>query len=66
MDLYERVLALAPAVAERFVFMSACARTTRAEEFLERVPNLRLDKPFGPATAREFIQRFLWDRRRVS
>jgi PAS domain S-box-containing protein len=44
MDLYDRVLALAPDQAERMVFLSGGAFTRRAREFLERHPSL--EKPF--------------------
>ncbi len=44
--LYEEVRAIAPAQAERMVFVTGGAFTLRAREFLESVPNLRLGKPF--------------------
>jgi PAS domain S-box-containing protein len=47
MELYERLLGLAPDQAERVVFMTGGAFTPSTREFLERVPNARLEKPFS-------------------
>jgi CheY-like chemotaxis protein len=46
MDLYAEVEKLAPARAATFVFLTGGAFTDRARDFLARVPNPRLDKPF--------------------
>jgi len=35
-----------PGLADRVVFMTGGAFTPRAREFLARLPNLRLEKPF--------------------
>ncbi len=48
MDLHEALMRARPELAERTVFMSGGAYTDQAQEFLERVPNRRLDKPFRP------------------
>ena len=45
-QLYDRVRAARPALAERFVFMSGGAFTSRDRAFLDRVHNPRVDKPF--------------------
>ena len=45
-ELYQRVLGEQPQLAERFVFMTGGA-TGSAEEFLERIPNEKLAKPFS-------------------
>lgn len=50
MDFHAELLRVQPALAERTVFMTGGTFTERAEEFLERVPNLRLDKPFDRQT----------------
>jgi CheY-like chemotaxis protein len=50
--LYEELLEVAPAQAERMVFMTGGAFTARARDFLERVPNARVDKPFDVAALR--------------
>lgn len=44
-----------PALADRVVFISGGAFTPLASEYVERVKNLRLDKPFDPARLREVI-----------
>jgi len=48
MDLHEALQQSSPALAERMVFMTGGAYTDRAQEFLERMPTRRLDKPFRP------------------
>ena len=55
MDVYDQVLAAAPAVGERMVFMTGGAFTGRAREFLERVPNARFDKPVDHRWLRTFV-----------
>ncbi len=55
MDVYERCRARDPDLADRFVFISGGAFTDRAREFLERVENPRIDKPFDPARVVEAV-----------
>jgi CheY-like chemotaxis protein len=45
MQFYQRILRLAPDLARRMVFVTGGAFTTAAREFLDRVPNPRIDKP---------------------
>jgi hypothetical protein len=45
MDLGDALARELPEQAERMVFMTGGAFTAAAAEFLERVPNPRLDKP---------------------
>ncbi len=45
MDLYAELERIAPDQAARMVFVSGGAFTPRAREFLERVPNARVEKP---------------------
>jgi PAS domain S-box-containing protein len=45
MDVFAEMEKLAPDQAERMVFVTGGAFTTRAREFLERVPNARVEKP---------------------
>ncbi len=45
MDLFSELAKLAPDQAERMVFATGGAFTPRAREFLERVPNARVEKP---------------------
>jgi signal transduction histidine kinase len=44
--LYDELCKIAPAQAERMLFVTGGAFTPRAREFLERVPNTRIEKPF--------------------
>ena len=45
----------APSWAQRFVFMTGGAFTDRASEFLARVPNDRIDKPFNRAALKALL-----------
>ena len=45
-EFYERLVTSRPADAERVVFLSGGAITSRSVAFLESVPNARLEKPF--------------------
>lgn len=47
----------APEMARRTVFLTGGAFTPRAQEFLARVPNPRLEKPFEIDALRALIQR---------
>lgn len=46
MDLHAELLRLAPEQAEKVVFMTGGAFTSRAREFLDQVRNPRIEKPF--------------------
>ncbi len=46
MEFHAGVVAFAPALAERIIFLTGGAFTAAASEFLENVPNRRLTKPF--------------------
>jgi PAS domain S-box-containing protein len=48
-DLHERVSREKPERAARFVFITGGTYTTRTREYLDRIPNARLDKPFDVA-----------------
>ncbi len=45
MDLYRQLRTLAPDQADRVIFLSGGAFTSAAREFLDRVPNPRVEKP---------------------
>jgi signal transduction histidine kinase len=45
MELYERVAEIAPDQAQRMIFVTGGAFTTAAREFLDQVPNPRIEKP---------------------
>jgi PAS domain S-box-containing protein len=55
MALYDKLLAEAPAHAARMVFLTGGAYTPAAGDFLDRVPNARLEKPFTPAQLRAAV-----------
>ncbi|MCH9679855.1 MAG: response regulator [Deltaproteobacteria bacterium] len=55
MDVYETVLEERPELARRFVFMTGGAFTARARNFLDSVPNPRLEKPFDGKTLRQIV-----------
>ena len=46
MDVYRAALQRATPINDRIVFMTGGAFTQRAREFLQSVPNLRIEKPF--------------------
>jgi CheY-like chemotaxis protein len=59
MDLFERVQHERPALAERFVFVTGGAFTPRALQFLQSIPNERIQKPFQPDELSRLLQRAL-------
>jgi signal transduction histidine kinase len=59
--LYDEVCQLSPAQAERMIFMSGGAFTPRGREFLERVPNVRIDKPFDVDAVRALVRAHVSD-----
>jgi signal transduction histidine kinase/CheY-like chemotaxis protein len=56
MDLHAELAVAAPAVARRMVFITGGAFTQSAREFLERVENARVEKPFEPQKLREQVR----------
>jgi PAS domain S-box-containing protein len=46
-ELHERVVRERPALASRFIFITGGTYTGATRDYLERVPNLRLAKPFA-------------------
>lgn len=46
MELHDELLRVAPQHAARMVFMTGGAFTSRAQEFIDQVPNARIEKPF--------------------
>ena len=55
--LFERVRAIAPDQAERFVFITGGATEPRVQTFLAQVPNERLEKPFDVQNLRGIVRR---------
>ncbi len=50
MDLFAEIATLAPEQSERMVLLTGGAFTSRASQFLDQVPNARVEKPFDPAS----------------
>ncbi len=59
MDLHEELARVRPDDAQSMVFLSGGAFTSRAREFLERVPNERFEKPFDLGAMRSLVRRFV-------
>ena len=54
--LHDELCKIAPTQAERMVFMTGGAFTARARDFLQRVPNARVDKPFDVRRLRALVR----------
>jgi PAS domain S-box-containing protein len=59
MELHARLREVAPALAERTVFLTGGAFTPTAREFLARTRNARIEKPFEPDQLRALVARVL-------
>jgi PAS domain S-box-containing protein len=57
MDLHRQLAELRPGLEERFVFMTGGAFTPRAGEFLARVGNQRIEKPFDLNQVRRMVRK---------
>ena len=55
MDFHARVAELEPALAARIAFVTGGAFTSSAREFLDRVPNRRIEKPFDLKALRALV-----------
>ncbi len=55
MQLHERIAAAHPELSSRLVFMTGGSIEPAIRQFLERVPNLRLDKPFDVRALRALL-----------
>ncbi len=55
-DLYEAVRRSHSGLERRFIFVSGGAFTTNAREFLEAIPNPKLEKPFNEPALRQIVQ----------
>ncbi|HEX4383463.1 MAG TPA: hybrid sensor histidine kinase/response regulator, partial [Myxococcales bacterium] len=58
-QLYAQVKAARPELAERFVFVSGGVTQPEMVQFLEDIPNERLEKPFSVQNLRGIARRFL-------
>jgi CheY-like chemotaxis protein len=61
-DLWEALRAAGAGLERRMAFMTGGAFAQRAREFLSRVPNRTIEKPFGLASLEELVQAVLRDR----
>ena len=59
MDLYAEIGRIAPAQAERMIFITGGAFTPKAREFLEEVPNPRVEKPVDFQNLRALMKNLL-------
>ncbi|MBA3391024.1 MAG: PAS domain S-box protein [Deltaproteobacteria bacterium] len=57
-EFYEQLVVRCPSAVEKVVFISG-AFSAETDEFLDRIPNERLEKPFDAKTVREVVQRFV-------
>ncbi len=55
MDFYEAIMKVAPAQAQRIIFITGGAFTSQARSFLDHIPNARLEKPFEIQQLRDLI-----------
>ncbi len=55
MQLHHEIARIAPDQAERMLFLTGGAFTAEAREFLERVPNRQIDKPFDIGALRALV-----------
>jgi signal transduction histidine kinase len=55
MEFHARLSETAPEIADRVLFLTGGAFSTRAAQFLDSVKNTRLDKPFDPAVLRKAV-----------
>lgn len=60
-DVYERVLATAPALARRIVFMTGGALTPKTDAFLQSTTQRTLAKPIVPVDLRALVREFVRD-----
>jgi signal transduction histidine kinase/DNA-binding NarL/FixJ family response regulator len=58
-DVHEYLVREHPAVAERVVYMTGGAFTSKANQFLSTIPNERIDKPFSLAQINKLVDRHL-------
>jgi response regulator RpfG family c-di-GMP phosphodiesterase len=55
MEVHAAILAIDPAQARRMVFLTGGAFTQSAREYLENVPNQRIEKPFDLKALRTVV-----------
>jgi nitrogen-specific signal transduction histidine kinase len=58
-DFYLELERIAPEQLDKIVFLTGGAFVAQAREFLDNVPNLRIEKPFMPEDLRDVVSRLL-------
>jgi hypothetical protein len=56
MDVYMQSVEARAEIGQRFVFMTGGTFSPRARDFLDQLPNERLDKPFDLQTVRNLAR----------
>ena len=59
MELYDRLHAMAPEMADRMVFFTGAAFTDDIQAFFSRVRNELLEKPFDPSALKALVRRLV-------
>lgn len=59
MDFHEELSRMAPDQCERVIFVTGGAFSPQARSFLDRVPNLRIEKPFDVKVLQSLVEKFL-------
>jgi response regulator RpfG family c-di-GMP phosphodiesterase len=59
MDLYQELTRVAPEETERMVFLTGGAFTPRAQAFLDRMSNPRVEKPIDAQSLLALVDRLL-------
>jgi CheY-like chemotaxis protein len=59
MDFHAMLRTADPSLAERVVFLTGGAFTSRARDYLNSVPNRALEKPLHPRALRSFVSKAL-------
>ena len=65
MDLHEWLSKVNPKLAKQFIFITGGAFTPRTREYLKKVDNLSLEKPFNVAKLKQIICGMIRDGRRT-
>jgi PAS domain S-box-containing protein len=58
-DLYDELCTKKPLLAQKMIFLTGGAFTPKAREFLEQIPNHRVEKPIDTRSLRSLIQTLL-------
>jgi CheY-like chemotaxis protein len=59
MEVHEAILRIDPSQARRMVFLTGGAFTQSAREYIENVPNQRIEKPFDLKALRNLVNELI-------